>query len=67
MTREEQIKQAEIEYSNTTLFDGCDYVGQVAKEEAFIAGAEWADKNPDEKKVYTKEDYRSKSTIIGND
>jgi hypothetical protein len=44
ITREEQIKQAEIKYSNDTLFDGCDYIGQVAKQEAFIAGAEWADK-----------------------
>lgn len=44
MTREEEIKQAEIKYSNDTLFDGCDYIGQVAKQEAFIAGAKWADK-----------------------
>jgi hypothetical protein len=44
IAREEQIKQAEIKYSNDTLFDGCDYIGQVAKQEAFIAGAEWADK-----------------------
>lgn len=43
MTREEQIQQAEIKYSNDTLFDGCDYIGQVAKQEAFIAGAKWAD------------------------
>lgn len=43
ITREEQIKQAEIKYSNDTLFDGCDYIGQVAKQEAFIAGAKWAD------------------------
>lgn len=46
MTREEQIKQAEIKYSDDTLFDGCDYVGQFAKQEAFIAGAKWADANP---------------------
>ena len=39
MTREEQIKQAEVKYSDDTLFDGCDYIGQVAKQEAFIAGA----------------------------
>lgn len=44
MTRNEEIKQAEIKYSNDTLFDGCDYIGQVAKQEAFIAGAKWADK-----------------------
>lgn len=44
MTREEQIKQAEVKYSDDTLFDGCDYIGQVAKQEAFIAGAKWADK-----------------------
>lgn len=43
MTREEQIKQAEVKYSDDTLFDGCDYIGQVAKQEAFIAGAKWAD------------------------
>lgn len=43
MTREEQIKQAEVKYSNDTLFDGCDYIGQVAKQEAFISGAKWAD------------------------
>lgn len=43
MTREEEIKQAEIKYSDDTLFDGCDYIGQVAKQEAFIAGAKWAD------------------------
>ena len=44
MTREEQIKQAEVKYSDDTLFDGCDYIGQIAKQEAFIAGAKWADK-----------------------
>lgn len=44
MTREEQIKQAEVKYSDDTLFDGCDYIGQVAKQEAFIAAAKWADK-----------------------
>lgn len=44
MTREEQIKQAEVKYSDDTLFDGCDYIGQVAKQEAFIAGVKWADK-----------------------
>ena len=43
MTRDEQIKKAEIKYSNNTLFDGCDFIGQVAKQEAFIAGAKWAD------------------------
>ena len=48
MTREEQIKQAEVKYSDNTLFDGCDYIGQVAKQEAFIAGAKWADKHPKE-------------------
>lgn len=46
MKREEQIKQAEIKYSNDTLFDGCDYIGQVAKQEAFIAAAKWADEHP---------------------
>lgn len=46
MTREEQIRQAEINYSNNTIFDGCDYIGQVAKQEAFIAGVKWADKHP---------------------
>ena len=44
MTREEYIKQAEVKHSDDTLFDGCDYIGQVAKQEAFIAGAKWADK-----------------------
>ena len=43
MTREEQIKQAEKEYSSDTLYDGCDYVGEVAKQRAFITGAKWAD------------------------
>lgn len=46
MTREEQIRQAEINYSDDTIFDGCDYIGQVAKQEAFIAGAKWADEHP---------------------
>ena len=46
MTREEKIKKAEIEYSNETHFDGCDYVGEVAKTAAFIAGAKWADEHP---------------------
>ena len=46
MTREEEIKQAEIKYSDDTLFDGCDYIGQYAKQEAFIAGAKWADEHP---------------------
>jgi hypothetical protein len=46
MTREEQIQQAEINYSDDTIFDGCDYIGQVAKQEAFIAGAKWADEHP---------------------
>lgn len=46
MTREEEIKQAEIKYSYDTLFDGCDYIGQYAKQEAFIAGAKWADEHP---------------------
>lgn len=48
MIREGQIKRAEIKYSDATLFDGCDYVGQVAKQEAFIAGAKWADEHPKE-------------------
>lgn len=55
ITREEQIKQAEIKYSNDTLFDGCDYIGQVAKQEAFIAGAKWADEHPNSKHTYTKQ------------
>lgn len=46
MTREEQIIEAEINYSDDTIFDGCDYIGQVAKQEAFIAGAKWADEHP---------------------
>ena len=46
MSRDEEIKKAEIKYSDDTLFDGCDYVGQVAKQEAFIAGAKWADEHP---------------------
>lgn len=56
MTREEQIQQAEINYSVDTIFDGCDYIGQVAKQEAFIAGAKWADKHPDKRNVYTKDE-----------
>lgn len=55
ITREEQIKQAEIKYSNDTLFDGCDYIGQVAKQEAFIAGAKWADEHSDSNHTYTKQ------------
>lgn len=46
MKREEQIRQAEINYSDDTMFDGCDYIGQVAKQESFIAGAKWADEHP---------------------
>ena len=46
MTREEEIKKAEVEYFNETYFDGCDYVGEVAKTAAFIAGAKWADEHP---------------------
>lgn len=46
MTREEQIQQAEINHSDNTIFDECDYIGQVAKQEAFIAGAKWADEHP---------------------
>lgn len=53
--REEEIKQAEIKYSYDTLFDGCDYIGQYAKQEAFIAGAKWADEHPDSKHTYTKQ------------
>ena len=48
MTREEEIKKAEVEYFNETYFDGCDYVGEVAKTAAFIAGAKWADEHPKE-------------------
>lgn len=55
MTREEQIQQAEINYSDDTIFDGCDYIGQVAKQEAFIAGAKWADEHPDSNRTYTKQ------------
>lgn len=55
MTREEQIKQAEIKYSDDTLFDGCDYIGQVAKQEAFIAGARWADEHPKSELVNKQE------------
>ena len=55
ITREDQIKQAEIKYSNDTLLDGCDYIGQVAKQEAFIAGARWADEHPNSKHTYTKQ------------
>lgn len=46
MTREEEIDNALVAYSNETEFDGCDYIGEVAKEKAFIAGAKWADKHP---------------------
>ena len=56
MTREEQIEKAEIKYFNETIFDGCDYVGEVAKTAAFIAGANWADENPNKKLVYTKQE-----------
>lgn len=57
MTREEQIQQAEINYSDDTIFDGCDYIGQVAKQEAFIAGAKWADANPQ----FSKEKFIEKA------
>lgn len=50
MSRDEEIKKAEIKYSDDTLFDGCDYVGQFAKQEAFIAGAKWADEHPQHSK-----------------
>lgn len=56
ITRDEQIQQAEIKYSNDTLFDGCDYIGQVAKQEAFIAGAKWADKHP-KPELVNKEEF----------
>ena len=55
MTREEEIKKAEVEYFNETYFDGCDYVGEVAKTAAFIAGAKWADEHPKEKMVSLKD------------
>lgn len=51
MKREEQIKQAKKEYSSDTLYDGCDYVGEVAKQRAFIAGATWADETMKDKMV----------------
>lgn len=59
MTRDEQIKQAEIKYSNDTLFDGCDYIGQVAKQEAFIAGVKWADAHPNSE-MANKEEFIAK-------
>lgn len=46
MAREEEIDKAMVAYSNETKFDGCDYIVEVAIETAFIAGAMWADKNP---------------------
>lgn len=55
MSRDEEIKQAEIKYSDDTLFDGCDYVGQFAKQEAFIAGAKWADEHPKPEMVNRQE------------
>ena len=48
MTREEQIEKAEIKYFDETRFDGCDYVGEVAKTTAFIAGTKWSDAHPKE-------------------
>lgn len=60
MSRDEEIKQAEIKYSDDTLFDGCDYIGQVAKQEAFIAGAKWADQNPKPEMV-NKEEFIEKA------
>lgn len=59
MTREEQIQQAEINYSVDTIFDGCDYIGQVAKQEAFIAGAKWSDEHPNSKMV-NKDEFIAK-------
>lgn len=53
MSRDEEIKKAEIKYSDDTLFDGCDYVGQFAKQEAFIAGAKWADEHPNTEDIET--------------
>lgn len=57
MSRDEEIKKAEIKYSDDTLFDGCDYVGQYAKQEAFIAGAKWADEHPQ----HSKEEFIDKA------
>lgn len=59
MTREEQIQQAEINYSVDTMFDGCDYIGQEAKQEAFIAGAKWADEHP-EREMINKQEFITK-------
>lgn len=50
MTRKEEIDNAMVAYSNETEFDGGDYICEVAKEKAFIAGARWANNNP--RKVY---------------
>lgn len=60
MSRDEEIKKAEIKYSDDTLFDGCDYVGQYAKQEAFIAGAKWADEHP-KPEIVNKEEFIEKA------
>ena len=36
------------EYKSHTEFDGCDYVGEVAKEKAFFDGIEWTIKKFEE-------------------
>lgn len=51
MTRKKEIDNAAVAYSNETEFDGGDYICSVAKEKAFIAGAQWADEHPNEANI----------------
>lgn len=67
MTRKEQIQQAEHKYSEDTMFDGCDYISQVAKSESFIASAKWADKHPKEELIDERKEYIKKILKILND
>lgn len=66
MSRDEEIKKAEIKYSDDTLFDGCDYVGQYAKQEAFIAGAKWADEHPKPEMVNRQEFLEKSCEYLGS-
>lgn len=52
MNRQEQIQKAALEYVNKSIQDkGTAYL-------EFIEAVEWADHNPDEDNVYTKQELR---------
>lgn len=62
MTREKEIEQASVAYQMTTnpraigncVYSDVDYKMNI--NPSFIAGAEWADQNPNKKLVYTKQE-----------